>query len=766
MKRKTIAKLITLILAVVVAATVLTGCIVNYNEDEDLSQVILEVNPVEIKYIVPMKGDYLDLDGNKVKNPNNEPGFETDAEGNVQAVLYDHAGNPIGKPMLENGAIKYEQGSDAVSGEYAVLYAVENGAVTGATEYRYTGVINVGGTKLAQWVNVSDHSEEKGKTVYGKLSGVTYGSDAPATLDGLPEIKLDEDADGNFSWEYRAPIFEKATFTSEKESFYKVTLINYFNNYAADIIKDRGYDVDEAFEYFIRNFYSGSLSRAEQDAATLAGNVVFGVTEQNRVRRAVYDSIDKRLAIIYQDIADDFGQTVPSVGESTDDKTTYPVPGDEEKDEAYEKEYKVWSVTDEPERCVGTSLSGNFNSMQREGVRRFVDYIERSVKDNYAMSEEERAHYNDEIAEMYKKCATVSGVDELYTKFSEYDVVHMLYGNNTEYTIKQDGFKAYLGRSRNITSDVASVYAEELAKQVRAASENIENYYTAATGDDTVLYFADNEYFWVKHILIPFSDDQKSALEKYKAKNSDAATEAYREQLGKQVRVYKHKNGEDDTSRAYTIDEAWADISGAILAVSSNAYAAARKFDELIYTYNTDPGIFDNEMGYAVTATPESEGGKEESYMIEFAKESRALYNAYRRNQSLLEYKQDSAVYGVSKYDEILTSEVEIGSISAPVLTDYGWHIIYLNYVPVAGTQRALNEYLTAGRYSTVAESIGDDISSRIDAAYVSWQSSVASKYSKIDGVIVSYKDRFAKRLEDYAKAYYNNDTEEEEEES
>ena len=114
MKRKTIAKLITLILAVVVAATVLTGCIVNYNEDEDLSQVILEVNPVEIEYTVPMKGDYLDLDGNKVKNPNNEPGFETDAEGNVQAVLYDHAGNPIGKPMLENGAIKYEQGSDVV----------------------------------------------------------------------------------------------------------------------------------------------------------------------------------------------------------------------------------------------------------------------------------------------------------------------------------------------------------------------------------------------------------------------------------------------------------------------------------------------------------------------------------------------------------------------------------------------------------------------------------------------------------------------------
>ncbi len=763
MKRKTIAKLITLILTVVVAATVLSGCIVSYNEDEDLSQVILEVNPVKIEYTVPMKGDYLDPDGNRVRNTGNVPGIETDSDGNVQSVLYDHAGNPIGKPAVENGAIKYEQTADKVSYEYAIVYAVENGAVAGAVEYRYTGIVNVGGVRLAQWTNVSDHSAAKGATVYGRISGVTYGSDAPETLSGIPEITVDE-ASGDISWDYRAPVFEKAEFTSEKESFYKVTLINYFNNYAADLIQNRGYDVDEAFEYFIRNLYTGSLSRSEQDAATLAGNVVWGVTEENRVRREIYDGIDKRLAIIYQDIADDFGQTVPEVSDPATEDTTYPVPGGEDKDEAYEKEYKVWSVSDEPERCVGTSSSKNFNSMQREGVRRFVDYVENSVKNNYAMSEEERAHYNDEIADMYKRCVTPAGVDELYTELSEYDVVRMIYGESTEYTIKQDGYKDYIARSRNITSDVSTVYAEQLASQIRSANESIDNYYTAATGSDTVLYFANNEYFWVKHILIPFSDEQTAALNAYKEHNSDAAVSEYREQLGRRVRVYKHKNGEDDTSRAYTIDEAWADISGAMRALVSDPYAASRKFNELIYTYNTDPGIFDNEMGYAVTATPASEGGKEEQYMIEFAKESRALYNAYRNNRSLLDYKRDNPAYSLSKYDEILTSEVEIGSISAPVLTDYGWHIMYLNYVPVAGTQRALNEYLTAGRYSTVAESIASDISSRIDTAYTSWQSSIASKYSKTDGVIVSYKDRFAKRLEDYADAYYNPDTDEDEE--
>ena len=182
-------------------------------------------------------------------------------------------------------------------------------------------------------------------------------------------------------------------------------------------------------------------------------------------------------------------------------------------------------------------------------------------------------------------------------------------------------------------------------------------------------------------------------------------------------------------------------------------YEAERAFTDLIYTYNTDPGIFDSKMGYAVTATPASKGGKTEQYMIEFAKESRALLNAYNNNQSLLEYKTSDSEYKVTKYDSDLTAEVEIGSISAPVLTDYGWHIMYLSYVPTPGTWRALDEYLTAGRYETVRDVLTVEVTNK---TYESWKESVANKYSEMEGVVKSDIGTLRTRLDELEDAYYN----------
>ena len=103
---------------------------------------------------------------------------------------------------------------------------------------------------------------------------------------------------------------------------------------------------------------------------------------------------------------------------------------------------------------------------------------------------------------------------------------------------------------------------EQLAQQIDNFTSDISNYYSAVTNGDTILYFADAEYFWVKHILIPFSDKQTADLEAYKADgNTDADVAKFREQLGRQVVVYKHVDGEDDTSRSYTIEQAYADIS-------------------------------------------------------------------------------------------------------------------------------------------------------------------------------------------------------------
>ncbi|MBR6789109.1 MAG: hypothetical protein IKM44_04810 [Clostridia bacterium] len=782
MKRNKILKFIALIVSAISIMAVFSGCIFNYEEDLDLNQVILEINPIEIEHRVPVMSDYLDPDGKPVRAEDRVLGEKNNLtlkNGVVQAVKRDHNGNAIYVPKIDGGNILYEKHTagevsvdevtfsaatkESTSDRYAIVYTVNGDTVT-ADEYYFEGKGKVGDKDVALWVN-TDNTK---KRVYGKIK-VDNKASAPLSgitnaLETLPEVNYNS-ATATISWQRATPVYKRETFKAEKsDKYFKATFLNEFANVAQSMIQDEGKDVNEVFEYVAKKLYTSTFSRWEVDAAVLSGDVEWGVTEENDLKRTIYYGIESVLSSIYAEISEDFDETYPSLGNPSAPETTYPIPPtEEEKEEVYTKEYEVWDITNEPARCVGNTNNKKLASMQREGVRRFIDYVENAISDSHSISINDRADYEAEIKEMRDKCKTTEGIDELYVNLDDYDVIHYMYGDNYEYSLKTDAHKQYIGKLQNVTTDVAEVYASELAEQKRSFDENIENYYTAASGDKTVLYFADSEYFWVKHLLIPFSTEQTTALTEYKKTHTDAQVEAYRAQLGAQVEVYKHVNGEDDKSKTYSIDEAWADIYGKMR--GKVGYTAERAFTDLIYTYNSDPGIFDSKMGYAVTATPAAKGGKAETYMIEFAKESRALLNAYNRNESLLSYKQSDSEYSVSKYDAYLTDEVEIGSISAPALTDYGWHIMYLSYVPVPGTTRSLNEYLTEGRYETVRSSLESDITSRINNAYTSWKEGRANKYADLEGVLIKHKDRLEAKMKEYADTYYNPEVEEEEEE-
>ena len=238
MKKRSLIKLIALITVVAAAAAVLSGCIVSYSEEKDYSQVILEVNPVEITYEVPMYFDYLDPDGEPVTNHvklddgDDNPAYvaevPTDENGVVQTVRYANDGTVIKKPVVENHAIKYTDETNTVSDYYAVVYRVGSNDEVTAAEYRYDGFIRIGengSVRAALW-----HDVVTGETYYGPLSYMNsqptnenYVPPAPDTDDlidtALPVIYYEAynaSSEVNFTWEKRTLVYETATYTSEK----------------------------------------------------------------------------------------------------------------------------------------------------------------------------------------------------------------------------------------------------------------------------------------------------------------------------------------------------------------------------------------------------------------------------------------------------------------------------------------------------------------------------------------------------------------------
>ena len=695
----------------------------------------------------------------------------------VRAVLRDHNGEPIHVPATaDDGSFLYvgydadgvrisvKEGDENIFVEtdgknrdnHYVIYSRDGGSGEWtAEEYEFSGLAGAG--DYALWISVKDGSVAAGGiTVDGTPSA--NASSAPGYSEEFPVVRYTTGASPVWEWDEYVHVAVQQTGMTKKEVFYKQTLVDYFENYGYNYFSEEGYTIDECFDEFIKQLYTSYLQLAEAEIAIDGGYVEWGVPQINEINRSIYDQADTALGQLYEEIATEYGLNYAEITAGEDSEPEYPVPPTEEGGEDYDDVYKVWHVTQEPERCVGTSSRADVNSIKRAGMRRFVDVVAEYVDDERTISDEEREHFESEIAEMRSLIKTNEGTDSLYTRLYLYDVIRFMYGESQEYSLKTNGLRDWL--VKDITTDEASARAafkDELDRQVTDFKDDIEAYYDAATANETILYYADDEIFWVKHILIPFSEEQTDALEEYKEDgHTDAEVKAFRRDLGLNVEVYKHKDGDVDTSVSYTIRQAYAEIKNKMTAAAADPKEAADTFEQLIYEYNTDEGIFDNEMGYAVTATPEALGGQAESYMIEFARESRALYNAYRKNMSLDEFKNSDLNddYAVDPDFTAPAGEVEVGSISVPVLTDYGWHIMFLNVAPKAGEVRGYNSYLTAAEISTAGEAFVEDVTTRSDNYYNNWVSSMANGYYRDGSTITVYKNRFGTYLDDYEEYY------------
>ncbi len=581
-------------------------------------------------------------------------------------------------------------------------------------------------------------------------------------------------------------------YTSETKYIYKSDLIRSMNTYAQQYMTNYNLSLKETTERLLDELITRELLLIEADRIEKQGLIDWTQKDTNEQMRNIYSTIDSQLATIRKEILGDYDESAPSDAEEESTSTTYPVP-DAEKDDDDKSDYeldKYGNIQYEPkkdeqgnvvkEQAVDSNgypmyekkkdeqgndvddldkpimvdvmvpkyrnwydeLKKNENewpatsgteeqkSLDREAVRRFVSLIKELADSDIKATKQDKSKFAADLKEI-NNVMNSKGVEHVYPMLGGTYIMEYLVGESARQSILINKLRDYIVGDVNVTDEeVVDAYTKQLTDQVEKFTNDQSAYQTALSGGNTtMLYMRDDSYFYVKHILLPFSKEQTDALTAYKndPKNAGKDYKIMRDtQMVNETVVYPHVNGENDLSNPKTVKEVFDEIYGAMALVASNPKEAERKFDELTYKYNTDTGAFGYGKAYAVKRN-DDEGHS--GYMEEFYDGAIKLYD------------------GENKYGE----KYKVGDVlDEIVVTDYGVHIMYFSQAVVPGTIRTLNDYLTPGAYKTVRESFAEVIrTTKENNAFTSWQNERITYYREKPGVVKTYEKRYKSLYKD-----------------
>lgn len=383
-------------------------------------------------------------------------------------------------------------------------------------------------------------------------------------------------------------------------------------------------------------------------------------------------------------------------------------------------DYIVWA----PDESSYPGLYGTEaeKSLQREAMRRFISDIkemaEESLKfENDAEQKKWKPLFKEDDAAIDAVINSSKGIEGVYPMIGGTNYIDYLVGKSAEESVMLTKLQEYIVGTVDVSDDeVTAEYQNRLEYQRRTYTSDYSAYQTAATGDDTVLYTPDASYFYVKHILLPFSDEQTAYLTEYKNSPANAGKD-YKvmrdSQMVNETVVYPHKHGENDMTQPKTVADVYNEIVSAMAPLASSPKLAERKFDELTYKYNTDPGAFGYGKSYAVQY---GDDDGHSGYMEEFYYGAMELYDEYEEGSVLPKL----------------------------VVTDYGVHIMYLARKTSTGKILGLDDYLTYGAYSLVRDTIAETIrSTKENNAFDSWSAERITYYQDNEKVVHIHEKKF-----------------------
>ncbi len=593
-------------------------------------------------------------------------------------------------------AYTYSENDKDNVGEKGIPYCDYNG-----TAY-YLSCGNVYYKKTAEGIAVSQ-SVESYDLFKNKDGNVQVYAFAEEVLD---EVEYKEVKDTLLSGDPSKVKYMDYDVTLPARQIYKTEFANYINNYLNQYVNSGLYNVEQAIDVILDSvIVNRGLMINEAWKFFINGQIPMTQAAFNIIEQSVYGSIDTELRTLQETILEEKGMDIPDYDDGTSDdssensSTTYPVPPEEEEQSDNYNE-QPWSIADERNRWPGIIGDAKQKSLELESVRRYIIQLEETVDADFRMTEQQKQRAKADI-ENLRKIQNEKGIEFVYPELGGTYLIDYLYRKNILESYVTSSVESYMkdSLSNSVTVTDAEIqrrYEDNLRTQRDKYSEKIEDFDTDVNADtETTFYYVPdtNRFFYVKHILLQFSEEQTAYLNNLKQNPNYSKEMLLAERAGmvNEIKAYAHVNGEDDTSVAYTANQVFTEIKAAVGKYSSNPVLAMREFDKMIYKFNQDPGSFNKlNNGYPVR----TDENAEDNWVKEFSSAAREL-------------NKGGKVGAI--YPEL-------------IVTDYGVHIMmYVGKFPK--TVMTLSDYTDLSRTQTFKDMIYDELfTTKAQEKYDTWQ--------------------------------------------
>lgn len=425
--------------------------------------------------------------------------------------------------------------------------------------------------------------------------------------------------------------------------------ITAYNNYGQNLISQYGYDEEKAKDATVDALVNRKilLKEAKRLSETAeSSSIALTELEKKNLRYQTYESLLSNAKEYEEDIRDAWDMPKEdSMGKDTSSETTVYTPFEKQARPEYDAETKTYRIklledtsTQNPSKIfanlteiynafIAETKNNTADAFAREEYRRYVASLQESQRilgTNYT----EKELVENEIKRIYDNLED----NEYITKYQEFKQENRGYST---ITVEQ-----VLDKYKSMISTSKFKYENDLETFNTDMLENRAN----------VNYVVNDNYFYVAHILIKFSDEQQAEYDSLNDLSNNGqgdiiSAEQYEIRKNALYSNLKANIRDAETGEITETDKILAkDVLKEVQVALSNATTNEAKdeaFRKLMYKYNEDGGIMNATYPYVI--------GTNDSKMVEtFTEVSREL--------------NESGVYG---------------AVSGLVESEYGLHIVY-----------------------------------------------------------------------------------------
>lgn len=500
------------------------------------------------------------------------------------------------------------------------------------------------------------------------------------------------------------------------EKYTKKDLINAYYNYAYNYVSNGQIKANEGMNYAINNMVNVDLlykyiKKNYFDNPNY--DIQFTDADRNEVKLKVYDAIQEQITSLEKEVYEEWNYNYTNQDDLSEDK----VESLRKAYEAYDSKVLMTNIK------VDVVVEGSTTEVEKQAIilnpnqltktydtRVAGDTFKQQISDP-EVSKEAYTRYIKQLQEAAKAEGAKTGEQEVlnaeierltksYTRSEYISIFEKWYNINYNFTYNAKNNVYVLNDS--VKQAVVDYFKEHYTAQKNQYENDESAYHTAMAGDsiDDIYYHynSGNEYMYVSHILMKFSDAQKAEITELKNKLSahkitQENYDARVKEIANRTVVTYEIDGKKYTSNAlevtnkiknYVNKAQYKGKTGEELELALNE--RAKLFNDMIYLYNDDEGIMNKDFAYVVNLDTEVS----DKMVKEFADTARKL-----------------------------NAEQEEGALSDMVITEYGVHILYhagivknvvsdINSLTAEDlmsvkTQRSSNKTIFAKIYDTVA---------------------------------------------------------------